>query len=1133
MPDASAMSRWEDATAAYRAGNSRLALERLDEALAAAPGADAKMRSYMLYQKAEWACESGHSEQAEAALNEAILLVEQMPTEGHEDDWAGLRSTQAYLARARGDLAAAEAFYSDAAALAARSPARDLLLPDVYANQAAVYMDQGKLGDAQEILVTALEIDRRVGNKRSESNDLNVLGLVAKRRGDADTAKVYFLKAFSVAHESGFVREAMDAITNFSAYLDDAGDHEKAAELFRESGALLADVGDEARLACAIANQGAAMAKAGDLNGAVAYLTRSRELHLATGNQLHAVGDLINLSSAEAGLGHHDQALAHAKEALRSAEEFGLIEKLWQAEYQVATCRGILATERLRRLWEAGSSSPEEALKDPATEDNTFDQVKPGYRRAIDYIELLRSNVDHPDERHTMLTGKEQVYGAAIAFCLSFRDGGWEALELSERARMRSFLDALGSSRTEQLESADPAAGWRAELVARLLDPGTPPADKPGLMDELRTVRAEMMARQPAVAAITGAELPTTEDILAAIPSDTAMLVYYQLDEQVIIFPLLPGAGDGAGELQFVRVNFGEPVEGVVRKLRREIERGDTDLPTGNALFAALFRPVMPLLATTQNLIIVPHGALHYLPFSALWFVPAGDDTPPREYLRTRFIQTTVPSASYLPFLARVSGGERTYGPPVVLGNPTGDLPGAEQEAQNVAAILGVPPRLGAAATRDALLSAGSPSVLHVASHGVYDTTDPLLSRLEMANGGVTVEDLLAVGPAPGVLVLSGCVTGLSDRKPGDELIGLAQAMLRRGTRAVVATLWETFDESSALFFEHFYQALISEAPVNEAMTIARHYLATGPGGFDQPVDWAPFVLIGDPGHRVVDPADPLRLAYNHGVELEERGDLAGALREFRKAADSPNPVVASRSAYHVGTVLGRGKDITGALAAFRAAAESGDPQVTGMADYRVGQILADSNDTDGALAAYQRAMNSADPDAQALAALDVGGILFGRGDLPGARAAYQRAIDGDQSEASPKAAYNLGVLLQKTGDIAGAVVAYRRAMDSGLEEIAPTAAVALSAMLATQGEADAARVALQQAIDSGDRNARPLAAYNLGLLLMNQQDLDGARASLAIAAESGNRDIARSAAELLARLKRAAKRPGRRLFGR
>src|SRR5712692_1007024 len=142
MPDSSAVSRWLEASAAYLGGNSRLAVELLDEALAAVPASEASLRSSMLLQKVEWARESGRGEEAEAALNEAVPLVEQMPMEGHETERAGLRSTQAYLARARGDFAAAEAFYSDAAALAARSPARDLLLPDVYANQAAIYLEQ-------------------------------------------------------------------------------------------------------------------------------------------------------------------------------------------------------------------------------------------------------------------------------------------------------------------------------------------------------------------------------------------------------------------------------------------------------------------------------------------------------------------------------------------------------------------------------------------------------------------------------------------------------------------------------------------------------------------------------------------------------------------------------------------------------------------------------------------------------------------------------------------------------------------------------------------------------------------------------------------------------------------------------
>ena len=128
---------------------------------------------------------------------------------------------------------------------------------------------------------------------------------------------------------------------------------------------------------------------------------------------------------------------------------------------------------------------------------------------------------------------------------------------------------------------------------------------------------------------------------------------------------------------------------------------------------------------------------------------------------------------------------------------------------------------LGASATRRPARRL-SPVVLHVAGHGAYNTEDALLSGLVLADGVVTVEDLLSAGPAPSLLVLSGCVTGISERKPGDELIGLAQAALRTGTRSVVATLWETFDESSTVFFEHFYDALTEGKSVSEAISCGR-----------------------------------------------------------------------------------------------------------------------------------------------------------------------------------------------------------------------------------------------------------------------------------------------------------------------
>ena len=456
----------------------------------------------------------------------------------------------------------------------------------------------------------------------------------------------------------------------------------------------------------------------------------------------------------------------------------------------------------------------------------------------------------------------------------------------------------------------------------------------------------------------------------------------------------------------------------------------------------------------------------------------------------------------------------------MVLGNPTGDLPGAETEALRVAARLGVTPQLGQEATRGALLGAAAPAVLHVASHGTYNARDPLLSGVQLADGMVTVEDLLDSGPAPGLLVLSGCLTGRSAHKPGDELTGLAQAALRNGTGSVVATLWETFDESSTIFFEHFYQALSQGAQVSEAIGHARESLATGPAGYDQPVDWAPFLLIGDPGLRLVEREKAPLISYLHGLDLVDQGDPEGAKAAFQDAIDSSLPEARGKASYALGVLLVGEGDFEAGREAWQQAVASGDPEAVPMAECDLAFLLEYDGKIDGARAGYQRAIDSGHPDAAPRALLQLGGILAGWGDAEGALTAYRRAVDSGHAEAAPRAAMNIGTLLSQRGDTAGARAAYERAVESGDEEVVPHAALALGTMLAMEGDAAAGRAALQRAIDSGRPETMPYAAYNLGMLLAEHEDFPGARAAFQLAAtQDHDADVARTAAEAIARL--------------
>ena len=77
----------------------------------------------------------------------------------------------------------------------------------------------------------------------------------------------------------------------------------------------------------------------------------------------------------------------------------------------------------------------------------------------------------------------------------------------------------------------------------------------------------------------------------------------------------------------------------------------------------------------------------------------------------------------------------------------------------------------------------------HLAAHGSFRSENPLFSSLQMRDGALTVYDLERLVSAPEVVVLSACDSGLSLVHPGNELMGLMWAMLRLGTRSVVATV--------------------------------------------------------------------------------------------------------------------------------------------------------------------------------------------------------------------------------------------------------------------------------------------------------------------------------------------------------
>jgi CHAT domain-containing protein len=255
---------------------------------------------------------------------------------------------------------------------------------------------------------------------------------------------------------------------------------------------------------------------------------------------------------------------------------------------------------------------------------------------------------------------------------------------------------------------------------------------------------------------------------------------------------------------------------------------------------------IQPLLREIRGdrLTISPHGSLHYLPFGAL---QDGD-----QYLLDRFSLRITPSASALAYFRsdRLSkpGKLLALGNPD-LGDPRYDLPNAQIEAVNVAAMFpGSRALVRADASKSAIKDLGSSfSILHFATHGKFDTDAPLSSGLYLAKGAepdgvLTVSDLYSLRWDVDLVTLSACETGLGKVANGDDVIGLTRGFLYAGARSIVASLWEVDDAATEELMLSFYRNLEGHNK-REALRLAQiETRAKHP----QPVFWAAFQITGD-----------------------------------------------------------------------------------------------------------------------------------------------------------------------------------------------------------------------------------------------------------------------------------------------
>jgi CHAT domain-containing protein/tetratricopeptide (TPR) repeat protein len=490
-------------------------------------------------------------------------------------------------------------------------------------------------------------------------------------------------------------------------------------------------------------------------------------------------------------------------------------------------------------------------------------------RIALAVLEGPAHSLALPERRSSFLADKWDVY-AQLAMVERDRGRPGAAFAASESMRAREMLELLDRGRVATTATGADLVAREQDLRRHIVELTRETESENGAVEELRgsdamsrgtLLRAqeayaelllEMREAAPRHVGLVAPEAREWRDVARRLAPYAAFIEYLVSDSEAVAFVITTDT--------LAVVDLGTRRRDVARLI--EFTRGTLERRSGidslwrgplRQLYQRLVAPVEDagFLSDKTRLVIVPHGELNYLPFAALI-----DGEGRGRFLIERFEVDMTPSASVWLALSErrreaATGGVLAFAP------SSGSLPGSRQEVAAIGRLgwAGVRVLSGSQAGEDVFRrDAPTSRVIHLATYGVLNKSNPLFSYVELSPGGsedgrLEVHEVFGLSLAADLVVLSACQTGLgsgalADVPAGDEWVGLTRAFLHAGAGHVVATLWPVDDWGTAALIEQFYGAGNVTADPGHALAAAQRALLTSPATA-HPFYWAGFVSVG------------------------------------------------------------------------------------------------------------------------------------------------------------------------------------------------------------------------------------------------------------------------------------------------
>ncbi|AFY60595.1 CHAT domain-containing tetratricopeptide repeat protein [Synechococcus sp. PCC 6312] len=571
--------------------------------------------------------------------------------------------------------------------------------------------------------------------------------------------------------------------------------------------------------------------------------------------------------------------------------------------------------------------------------NNTTTQSLPLFNRALNIEEtnLAQNLVIGSEEykRNYLKTFTESTNGA-LTYHLQAMPSSPEAAQQALTTILRRkgrVLDVLSNASLSLRRNLSPAA---AQLLDDLSAIRTQIAQitfatdlKPGQIATLKNLQAnadkietELSQRSATFQAVT--QPVTIAALQQKIPADAALIEFMQYQPfnpkigqfqapRYAAYILLP-----QGNVHWVDLGEAARLEVQLKEFMNKIS--DPRLPSGavkpvaRQTDALLLEPIRAKLGTqVKHLLIAPDAELNLIPFAALvdaqnrylietyqiTYLTSGRDllrpgtpssNPPLIFANIDYDRPGVPSSTPTLLAQGSSSASGTRGVNQVsqeLAKLTfGRLPNTGPEAEAIKALLPAAKIFtGATATENQLKASVQPLVLHLATHGFFQSNavrkptnvgDRAIRGVEGEISGLPVENPLLrsglwlaggnvrqSGKEDGILtalevsgldlqgtqlvVLSACQSGLGDVPTGEGVYGLRRAFVLAGAESQLSSLWIVGDAGTKELMIKYYENLLRGQGRGEALRQAQLSFVKGTQ-YNNTYYWAAFIPTGEWG---------------------------------------------------------------------------------------------------------------------------------------------------------------------------------------------------------------------------------------------------------------------------------------------